>query len=437
MSERNRYIILMGILVGAISSLYFFSLLLPVPFLLTVSIVVVAFALLFMWIVPERSAVGDIPVYSTRKEWIGIVILTYGILWLSIAVPDRANTYGEWDAYSIWNLHARYLVDPLHWQKLFQDVEYSHPDYPLCLPATLAFFLRLTSSPDSLIIPFIFHMFIALCIPVLIYGELWRRNAVVATVVLSLFPVEVFYIFQSTTQYADVLLSFFFLCALVCIRYSDQNKKYLILSVLFLGCCAWTKNEGFVLAAVLLAVYARRLFSKKTIKYTLLAMVVPIMVIATFKVICPVRNDLVAESGPNMLTYLLKTERYTTIFNYFIQTASTKFLCVRLSIAVYLIICLVKRHWPGREFVLVATCLFAYFMIYLFTPKDLTWHLYTSCERLFIQLFPVFLFAMGLDLASMKWGFPGIMQSNATKKEPVAAAPKITQRSAMRKNKHS
>ncbi len=437
MSTPNRFIIFMAILIGCIGSLYFFSLLFFIPLYVTTALIVVAAALLFMWIIPSGATPdNNLPAYSNRKEWVGIVILAYGIIWMAIVAPEKANKYGEWDAYTIWNLHARQLADPQHWKTIFRYTDV-HADYPLCLPATLAYFMRLFSSPDSLILPFVFHMLVTISLPALIYGELWRKNAVVAAIVLAMFPIQVFYIFQGTSQYADVLLSFFFLCAIICMNYSRQNRKYLMLSVLFLGCCAWTKNEGLLLATVMLVVYSRRYFAKDNIKYTLLTLLAPIAVIGTFKIICPVSNDLVSESGTTTWGYLLDSDRYIMVFNYFILTAGKKFVYIGLLFGIYLTICLVRKKRPGLEFLLFASCLFAYFMVYVLTPKDLKWHLYTSCERLFVQLYPLMLYAIGMDIARMKWSISEIVQQKNSLQQPITAGTKQKIKAAAPSNKHN
>jgi hypothetical protein len=417
MSESNKYILFVGISIGCLSSLYFLSLLLPVPFFITVSLAVISFVFLFKWIVPGSLPSAEVPADNKWKSWTALLLVAVGVFCLSALAPAVGPKYGNWDAWAIWNLNAKYLADPVHWRKLFQNAAFGHPDYPVCLPATLAFFMRLTSSPANYMIPFAFDVLIALCIPILIFGELWRKNLAVAAVIWTLFVVENFYIIDSTMQYADVLLSFFFLCALVCINYADQNKKYLVLSVLFLGCCAWTKNEGAVLALLLLGFYAHRFFSKEHLRHTLITMLIPAFVIIVFKLICPTENDLLKESGTSTLGYILQKERYAAIFDFCADMLNKRLIYTRPAIVAYLIFCIAKRRLPGSKFLLVVTCVLAYFMVYVLTPKDLEWHLRTSSERLLLQLFPVLLYAMGSDIADMKFDVPKFRKPEHTIKK--------------------
>jgi len=436
MREGNRYIIFIGIFTGCLSSLYFLSLLFPVPFFLTVLAAVVSFGLLFKWIIPGHAVPVEIPAQNNRKEWIALLLLAVGVSCLCFTGLSSAGKYGDWDAWSIWNLNAEYLADPIHWRKIFQNVEYGHPDYPLCLPATLAFFMRLASSPDNYIIPFAFSLLIAICIPVLIFREIQQKNLPVATLILALFVIESFYIINSMLQYADVLLSFFFLCSLICVSYARGNRKYLLLSVLFLGCCAWTKNEGFILAGMILSFYARQFFSKENARYTLLIMLIPAFVIVVFKMICPVKNDLVSESGSGTFGLLLQGERYAAVFDYYTDIVNKRFVYTRLLIGLYLVVCVAKRKLPEKNFLLVIACMFAYFMVYVITPKDLLWHLNTSCERLLFQLFPVLLYAIGSDIAGMKFSIPGFLQQGRSKETAIPTSPQNNSRSVPAKGKH-
>lgn len=57
---------------------------------------------------------------------------------LSLALPS--HIWGGWDARYIWSLKAKFLFEtPQAWRLLFSpEISWSHPDYPLCLPNTLA-----------------------------------------------------------------------------------------------------------------------------------------------------------------------------------------------------------------------------------------------------------------------------------------------------------
>src|SRR5262249_40595038 len=51
-----------------------------------------------------------------------------------------SNPYGRWDAWAIWNLHAKFLAAPsAAWRGMFDAaLGWSQPDYPLLLPSAVA-----------------------------------------------------------------------------------------------------------------------------------------------------------------------------------------------------------------------------------------------------------------------------------------------------------
>lgn len=401
MSERNRYMMLAGMGVGCISSIYFLSLLMGLPLWLVAPITLSVLFKLGKWLIPATT-ISEVQAGSSEKQqWISLVVLAAGVAGLAITGPSMAPKYGGWDAWTIWNLHARTLTDAENWRKMFQNVINGHPDYPLALPATLAFFMRLFSSADGYMIPFVFSMFVAISIPVVVYNEIERKSLPVAVVILALFVVEAYYIINSTTQYADALLSFFLLCALVCVQYARDNTKYLMAAAVFAGLCVWTKNEGAVLAGIFMVLYAPVFFSRSALRYTLPAMAVPLMVVVIFKLVCPVQNDLVHETGGGSFAMLLQRERWGVVFDFFADVFNQRFAYSRWILVVYLVLCAVTKRLPSKRFFLVLAGAFAYFLVYVVTPKDLTWHLSTSAERLLFQLFPVLLYAMGMDVAEM------------------------------------
>ena len=73
-------------------------------------------------------------------DW--IVRLAFGATTLlalaAVTAAYRASPHGEWDAWAIWNLHARFLFrGGDEWRTLFQ-IDWSQPAYPLLMPASVA-----------------------------------------------------------------------------------------------------------------------------------------------------------------------------------------------------------------------------------------------------------------------------------------------------------
>jgi hypothetical protein len=101
-------------------------------------------------------------------------------------------------------------------------------------------------------------------------------------------------------------------------------------------------------------------------------------------------NDVVSDNhgAAKLMEYI----RYETIIDYFaIYLSSSAYFLI----AVWLLALVFARHYfktfeAGVLFLLVL----CYFLIYLITPNDLTWHLESSFDRLMHQVFPAFLYTI-------------------------------------------
>ena len=176
-----------------------------------------------------------------------------------------ARPYGSgWDSFAIWNLHARFLFrGGINWRDGFSPlIPWSHPDYPLLLPAAIAHFWTVhgprnhrssdsRSGSSSHSVRWDYYS------PGSTFS-LSRTSALLGAMCLLSTP---FFIDLGTWQYADVPLSFFILATLVLLHLHDrlanagvESRSTRALAGLAAGFAAWTKNEGVLfLLAVLLA----------------------------------------------------------------------------------------------------------------------------------------------------------------------------------------
>ncbi|MBZ0099491.1 MAG: phospholipid carrier-dependent glycosyltransferase, partial [Taibaiella sp.] len=292
---------------------------------------------------------------------------------------------GQWDAWAIWNLHARYLVDPVHWRNMFLNLTHAHPDYPLALPATVAFFNRLTGG-YNLLVPYALHFLIMLCIPVLVYAEVARKNLFIAILALALFVTNEMYITQGVAQMADTLLAFFFLAVFVCFDYAREDRQMIIVTSAFLGLCMWTKNEGIMLALVFMLFHVRVFISEW--RKALYGIGLPLAALLIFKLGYAPANDLISRQSAETINNLSDWVRYQQIYRSWIDTINEHYKSLKYLVVLYMLYCLLRRKLPDRRLLIILTCLAGYFMVYVFSHQDLDWHLFTSAHRLLHQLMP-------------------------------------------------
>ncbi len=392
MQRTTLYLIASGIAACMVSMLYFLSLqLVFLPFAVTAVVILLSVVALFWYTHQQALVFRDDEFRMILPVVVVLFIFLSTITGKTIAVTER---YGEWDAWAIWNLQAKYLVDPLHWKKMLQNTKYGHPDYPLLVPGVIAFFTRLMGNARVEVVSFACSFWIAILIPVVLFMQTLRKSLLLAVVLLWFFATDSFYIAREASMYADTTLAFFFVASLISVR--QQENKYLwhLVAGACIGCCLWTKNEGVVLSLIFLAFYIRQLFIQRLLKPFVLGGIFPMMVFVFFKVVYAPTNDMVGGQSLHTVQQLLDTSRYQLIYRYFTDNIQQKFGTLKILVLLYLGYHLLKRKMPDKQFLLVSTCVVVYFLIYVLSVQDLEWHLSTSADRLLHQLMPAMVYAL-------------------------------------------
>lgn len=398
MNKAGNYILFSGAAAACTSILYFFSLLPGLPFPVTVAAMLALLYLLYRWFPKAGADEG------TRSLW-AYAILALGLYLISSKAIALAAKHGEWDAWAIWNLHAAFLSDTHYWKNMLHNTA-GHPDYPLCMPALLAFFRNLFAGHLPNTLSFTISIWFTLCIPVLIYTSLYRKNMVIAAAALLLIASDDFFIARGVSQYADTLLAFFFLAAFCCIDAAKTDKKYIALCTFMLGCCIWTKNEGIVLAGIFALFYAKTFLKRTHIIQALAGIALPMGAWLVFKLAYAPANDMVQGLGNDTGSLLFAGSRYHMIWDLFKVNLNKNFIYLKTGFYLYLLRCILQKEWPGRQMLLLLCCLLAYFMIYVITPRDLQWQLSTSQDRLMHQLMPAMAYVIARKLSDLQFLLP-------------------------------
>jgi hypothetical protein len=396
MQQGSRYILTIGAGIGCTGILYFLSLVLHLPFIATVPLVATTIYLLAKWMNPKQLVQGAIEKPVGKFP---VILLAISMFLLTNKAYYIATQYGQWDAWAIWNLHATYLAHPQYWKNLFLNTSFAHPDYPLLLPAVIAFLNRLLLQTQNVLVSYGFHFLITLLIPVIIYLETFRKSIFIAGLTLILFATNEFYIEQGLAQMADTLLAFFLLCALVSIDHHKEDKHMLLLSAAFLGLCMWTKNEGLIIAVIFAAFHFKELFGTGRLRFSLIGFALPFTTWLLFKLSYAPTNDVVAGQGQETLQRLVQPQRYQLIYDYFVKNMHQYFRDAKYGVAIYLLICTIRRRMPDKRLLMLLTILLAYMAIYVVSPRELEWHLFTSQLRLMHQLMPAIMYVLASRFA--------------------------------------
>ena len=356
--------------------------------------IIVSLAILGIFLVLNKKIKSDDRI-DIQHNWPPLVLLTFIVLFISL----EANHYplGGWDAWSCWNLKAKFIyLGRESWNTMFDPVLWrSNTQYPLLLPCINVWFWDL-SGKDYAWVPMANSIaFVLLTAATLLFGlynfsKQWLLpSAMTAAIFLLPFNVTL-----GAGQYSDIVLGLYLLCAFVCFM-ADE----LTLCGLFLGLLSFTKTEGMV-AAVILAVLIILKYKKKRRSF-LTAFVLAALPTIIFTLFMAPRN----EAFINGLTSFVKPStlaRLQTIAVYpFFELASLKWngLWILLlgGLAAY-------RNNALREklqifalfFMLYLGTLLAYYQVNTFF--EITWWLQNTLNRILFALLPSVMLWLGSSL---------------------------------------
>ncbi len=395
MQRTTLYILITGFAVCIISCLYFLLLALGISsMLLTIILPLAAVGGMVLFFIREKTAL------LSEQSSFRMAITAFLLLNMMMRVDAITEKYGGWDAWAIWNLHARYLANPDHWQQLFLNVKYGHPDYPMLLPATIAYFSRVIGAGPELP-AFILGIFFTFAIPVLLFMQQAQKSIIIATVVALVPAMDTFFLHQGVSMYADVPLAFFFLCAVIAVSLPVAYRLRFLLAGAALGCCIWTKNEGMILAGIFFLYHVRGITKERGLLWLFMGAVMPILTLLILKVGFAPANDLVQGIGTHTLAQITDTHRYVIVYNHFSDIMSEKLSYMMSGMLICGILYLWRKTMPGKNIMMIWTCVIAYFMVYIISPQGLEWHLATSADRLLLQLMPAAMFIIAEEVSDI------------------------------------
>jgi hypothetical protein len=97
---------------------------------------------------------------------------------------------------------------------------------------------------------------------------------------------------------------------------------------------------------------------------------------------------------------LLKDKaRYKLIYDSFTTNLNEHFNGLKWCVLIYLLLCIVLRRTPDKRILMILCCMLIYLLVYVVSPNNLEWHLFTSLSRLMHQLMPVTMYTLAMMLA--------------------------------------
>ena len=353
----------------------------------------------------EEKARGDVWSRTVTGHFLLILCLAtaVGVL-ISLNRP-----HGNWDAWAMWNMKARFLfLGGDRWKDLFSVVGELHLDYPLLLPGWIARWWYYAGG-DGVLFPAATSLLFLMATAGLLYAALaslapGHGGILSGICLLGTAP----FLREGASQYADVPLAFYILATIVLLLIGNRTGRggYRVLAGISAGLAGWTKNEGamFLLALAVshLAVVGTREGIRAYLRQAIhfFAGLAPFLaVLVYFKwSFAPPSGAVFTEGLVATLGKVLDTSRHYTVLASFLGQF---YLFGGPLYVVYFL--LAGRGGERRDatsvrlpVLLLALMSVAYYYVYLTTTAPLEWHLNNSLRRIVTQMFPVFLFAFFL-----------------------------------------
>lgn len=329
---------------------------------------------------------------------------------VSFVLFTLVHPHGNWDAWAIWNMRARFMFKAgSEWKTAFSPLmNWSHTDYPLLIPCLVArcwhyIGYETVAAPALLSALFTFAT-VGLVLSSIAVLRSTTQGYLAGLVLLG----TPFFIQNGTFQYADILLGFFFAATMVFFSLhessSGNNNNFLFLAGITAGLSAWTKNEGqLFVAAILITRSALILPAKgwrtyiKEMLFFIIGLLPLLIVLVYFKIELAPPNDLFAYQGiKSIMGKLTDLSRYIQIMKAFMSD-TLQYFGHWMVFIVYIFLLGAKIHKKGKSGVytcILVLCLMlaGYFSVYVITPHELVGHMRTSLSRLLVQLWPTFVF---------------------------------------------
>jgi hypothetical protein len=332
---------------------------------------------------------------------------------MTVRAAER-EPYGSWDGWAIWNLHARFLfLGGTAWPRLLaaSQLGWSHPDYPLLVPASVARIWAYAGADLSWLSGLVSTLFGVATVGILVAGVSRLRGRIIGWIGGLVLLDTPFFVTFSSNEHADIPLSFFILATAIVLAMSTERSEspgLPALAGILAGLAAWTKNEGLLFALIVTLVWCGDQWRRGSWRTTLTffgGLALGLLPVAYFKFVLAPPNDLLASRPSEHLARLIDAGRHWQILSAFWHDGNrfgewwiAPFL--GLALAVLGPIWKKLHRAEGMVAAIIGLTLAGYYGVYLLTPWDLAWHLEFSLVRLLLQLWPAAIFLWCLVVGS-------------------------------------
>ena len=320
---------------------------------------------------------------------IGVVGLGVG----AISTSWDANPNGDWDAWSIWNLRARYLAAPdgLANRAWSAQLAGTHPEYPLLTSSFIASCWAYGGATTDAVPMATECLFYLALVAIGIGGVAVTRSGSLGILYGMILASTPLLIHESTVQYADVPVACFMLGAAL-LAMADQP----VVAGLFAGFAAWTKDEGLLFLVIFLIAIA--IFRRRQLPRTIIGAAAPLALVLFFKLVLARGSaSLPARSTHGLMARIADWRRYGFAGGAMLGGLAAMGAAFYHPIYPAVVLAALLRFARGQKRAILfctllgAGMLLGYFITYVVSPDDIRWLVGTTVDRLTVQVWPLLL----------------------------------------------
>jgi hypothetical protein len=356
--------------------------------------------------------------HAAARESIGTLLTPAGLAafaafaaLIAVVVYSFAMRYairpeGEWDAFAIWNLRARAILRGVpDWEMVLSPaIVWSSPHYPLLVPLTVARFWAYTGGESTLVPSAVGFLFLISSVGVVV-AAVGRFSGLVTGLAAGMAVVLArTYVYQGACQCADVPTGFYVVVAAAFVSLGHSavvRGPFLVVAGAAAGLAAWTKDEGLLMLPLIPLAAMLRGPRIRAVGYVAAGAALPILTLVVFKRGVQTSSYLVAaQSGSAIWDKLLDSSRWASVASQIVgrveswgEAPGGALVWVAVAVAIALRPDRRSAVRGALGLLLVMAMLAGYSLVYVITPLALDWQIAVSFDRVFVQVWPAFVWA--------------------------------------------
>jgi hypothetical protein len=334
------------------------------------------------------------------RSWITVFLWASLLLAMVLATAAMTDTWtaiphGNWDAWSIWNLRARFLASGHFASGAWSPVlaQYTRAEYPLLVSSFVGRCWAFGHAGSTAIPAAASYLFFLALVSLVSGGIMAMRGVAVGLLSALVLAVTPSLLREVPAQYADIPVACYMVGAMVFLLL-DQPW----LAGIFAGFAAWTKDEGMLFLIVLLALTA---VLKRRAVFAVLAGAVPLTALELIFRATATRGipSQLSSSLPGAPHRIAEWSRYSVVLSAWGREIGNMGIGWYHPLLPLIVLAIALRFDRQRRaditisFAVAATLLMAYFGVYIVTSLDLAWQLQTSLPRVLMQAWPLLVLA--------------------------------------------